>query len=100
MLFRSIKSTARLFGEKTPHWLIIFLILSIFLMFSALFITNPSQSNSLVIGMLGPATFGLHMLWQLTRLNIENNETLLLLFRANREAGLLPVLFFAIANML
>ena len=95
-----IKSTARLFAEKTPYWLIIFLILSIFLMFSALFITNPSQSNSLVIGMLGPVTFGLHMLWQLTRLNIENNETLLLLFRANREAGLLPVLFFAIANML
>ena len=95
-----LRSTARLFGDKTPYWLTVFLVLSIFFMISALLMANPSQPGALAVGILGPTAFGFHMLWQLIRLNIKSQETLLTLFRANREAGLLPVLFFAIATML
>jgi 4-hydroxybenzoate polyprenyltransferase len=95
-----LRSTARLFGDKTPYWLTVFLVLSVFFMISALLMANPLQSGALAVGILGPTAFGFHMLWQLIRLNIKSQDTLLTLFRANREAGLLPVLFFAIATML
>ena len=95
-----LRSTARLFGDKTPYWLTVFLVLSIFFMISALLMANPLQPGALAVGILGPTAFGFHMLWQLIRLNIKSQETLLTLFRTNREAGLLPVLFFAIATML
>jgi 4-hydroxybenzoate polyprenyltransferase len=37
----------------------------------------------------------LHMLWQLRRLDIDDPAVCLHLFRANRDTGLLPLLFFA-----
>jgi 4-hydroxybenzoate polyprenyltransferase len=37
------------------------------------------------------------MLWQMRKLDIDDTEILLVLFRSNRNAGLLPVLFFAAA---
>jgi 4-hydroxybenzoate polyprenyltransferase len=40
------------------------------------------------------------MIRQLRRLDINHSGTLIILFRSNRETGLLPVLFFAIAAML
>jgi len=40
------------------------------------------------------------VLWQMRQLDIDNVPLLLQLFRANREAGLIPVLFFAVAVML
>jgi 4-hydroxybenzoate polyprenyltransferase len=66
----------------------------------ALLIAIPLKDNVLIVALLGPITFGLHMIWQIVRLNTENKSNLLKLFRSNREAGLFPVLFFVIANML
>ena len=40
---------------------------------------------------------GWHMLWQMRRLDVNDHDRLLMLFRSNRDAGLLPVLFFAAA---
>jgi 4-hydroxybenzoate polyprenyltransferase len=40
---------------------------------------------------------GWHMAWQLTRFDPSDNAGLLRLFRSNRDAGLLPVLFSAVA---
>ena len=95
-----LKSTARLFGNKTHYWLTLFLLFSISAMIWALLITIPLKDNVLIVALLGPTTFGLHMIWQVISLNIQNKLNLLKLFRSNREAGLLPVLFFFIANML
>ena len=95
-----LKSTARLFGNKTHYWLILFLLFSFSAMIWALLIAIPLKDNVLIVALLGPITFGLHMIWQIVRLNTENKSNLLKLFRSNREAGLFPVLFFVIANML
>jgi len=37
------------------------------------------------------------MAWQLGRLDIDNGDVCLRLFRSNRDTGLLPALFFAVA---
>jgi 4-hydroxybenzoate polyprenyltransferase len=43
---------------------------------------------------------GWHMAWQLRKLDTEDPDTCLRLFRANRDAGLIPVLFLAAAALL
>jgi 4-hydroxybenzoate polyprenyltransferase len=40
---------------------------------------------------------GWHMVWQLARLDIDDGDTCLRLFRSNRDAGLIPVAAFALA---
>ncbi|MBN9887517.1 4-hydroxybenzoate octaprenyltransferase [Salipiger abyssi] len=94
-----VKSTARLFGDDaTPKWLARFLVVSIALMGLAIIAAAPrGEILQLVILIGGPWAMGWHMLWQLRRLDVNDNDRLLMLFRANRDAGLLPVLFFAAA---
>jgi len=95
-----VKSTARLFGYNSPLWLRLFLGLAVGLMTLAIWMANPSKELGLWVALLGPLSFGLHLTWQLQHLDLNQNSLLLRLFRANRETGLLPVLFFAIALML
>ena len=52
---------------------------------------------ALALAIAGACAMGGHMLWQLRRLRLDDNDRLLALFRSNRNAGLLPVLFFATA---
>ena len=49
----------------------------------------------LVIGLAAPWALGWHLLWQLRRLDIDNPDVCLMLFRSNRDAGLLAALFLA-----
>mgnify|MGYP006083340273 FL=1 len=95
-----VKSTARLFGNNSPRWLLLFLGLAVGLMSLAIWTAAPNKSLGLWVALLGPLGLGLHMTWQLGRLNINQSSILLKLFRTNRECGLLPVLFFALAAML
>ena len=95
-----VKSTARLFGSNSPYWLCLFLALAVGLMGLAIWAANPNNMLGLLIALLGPLGFGLHMIWQLNRLDLNNSIILLRLFRTNRSTGLFPVLFFAIAAML
>ena len=95
-----VKSTARLFGQNSPRWLSLFLGLAVSLMGIAIWIANPSNVLGLWVALLGPLSFGLHMAWQLSNLDINHSGILLTLFRTNRETGLLPVLFFTVAVML
>ncbi|MGB1235494.1 MAG: 4-hydroxybenzoate octaprenyltransferase [Planktomarina sp.] len=94
-----VKSTARLFGENTSKWLWGFVYLSALLMASAVEMTGASGWQ-LIIALIGVAGFAAHLIWQLRTMDINDNSTLLHLFRANRDAGLIPVPFFAIAAML
>ena len=55
---------------------------------------------TLVIALAGVWAMGWHMAWQLGRLDIENTELCMTLFRSNRDAGLLPALFFAVAAVI
>ncbi|MDO6728461.1 4-hydroxybenzoate octaprenyltransferase [Marinovum sp. 2_MG-2023] len=91
-----VKSTARLFGEATPIWLRRFLVAAVTLMGLAVLLAAPSgEILTLVVALAGPWALGWHMVWQMRMLDVDNMDRLLMLFRSNRNAGLLPVLFFA-----
>jgi len=94
-----VKSTARLFGDNTSAWLRGFFALSVLLMGAAVILAlAPSAGLATILAALvGVWAFGWHLAWQLRRLDINNADTCLRLFRANREAGLIPAVFFAIA---
>jgi 4-hydroxybenzoate polyprenyltransferase len=97
-----VKSTARLFGQDTARWLKFFLTASVTL-FAAGLIAALAPSVSvleLVVALGGVWAFGWHMAWQLRRLDIDDPDGCLRLFRSNRDAGLIPVLFLAIAYFL
>lgn len=96
-----VKSTARLFGERTPKWLALFLVLTVVLQSLAVIIAGIGGSSpALLFALLGPWAMGWHMQWQLRKLDLNDNDRLLVLFRSNRDAGLLPLPFFAIALLL
>ncbi len=96
-----VKSTARLFAEKTPQWLQLFQILTVALMGMAVIgATIERNPLSMVVALGGPWAMGLHMWWQLRRLNTDDTAILLKLFRSNRDTGLIPLLFFACALFL
>ncbi len=93
-----VKSTARLFAENTPKYLNGFLVLAVALMGIAILLAAPrGEILSLVLALGGPWAMGWHMMWQLRRLKLDDHDRLLSLFRSNRDAGLLPALFFAAA---
>ncbi|MFK7880336.1 4-hydroxybenzoate octaprenyltransferase [Roseobacter sp.] len=94
-----IKSTARLFGDKTAPWLRRFLMATVGLMgLAAIFAALPKASVlAMVFVLAGPWAMGWHMAWQLRGFDLDNSAKLLQLFRANRDAGLIPLLFFAAA---
>jgi 4-hydroxybenzoate polyprenyltransferase len=96
-----VKSTARLFGDKTSMWLRYFLIGTVLLLGLAVVIAAIDRSFlSLVVALGGPWAMGWHLMWQLGRFDAEDNDRLLMLFRSNRDAGLIPLLFFAVAFFL
>ncbi|MBO9466387.1 4-hydroxybenzoate octaprenyltransferase [Tropicibacter sp. R15_0] len=93
-----VKSTARLFAEDTPKYLAWFLVITVALMGIAVIAAAPDgEILQMVILLVGPWAMGWHLMWQLRRLKLDDNARLLELFRANRDAGLIPVLFFAAA---
>ncbi|MEM1236526.1 MAG: 4-hydroxybenzoate octaprenyltransferase [Pseudomonadota bacterium] len=93
-----VKSTARLFGDDTPRWLRYFLVTTVTLMAVAI-IGALIDASPLVmaIALGGPWAMGWHMAWQLRRLDTSDPELCMVLFRSNRDAGLLAALFFALA---
>lgn len=94
-----VKSTARLFGDKTAAWLRRFLAATVGLMGLAVVFSALPQANvlAMVLALAGPWAMGWHMAWQLRQLDIEDSAKLLRLFRANRDTGMIPLLFFAAA---
>ena len=93
-----VKSTALLFGDQTPNWLARFLILTVVLMACGTTLALIGANFLVMVLALGaPWAMGWHMVWQLRRLKMDDPDRLLVLFRSNRDAGLIPVLFFLIA---
>ena len=93
-----IKSTARLFGENTKIWLRGFLAVTIGLIGAAILVALVPGKNvlALIVALAGVWAMGWHLSWQLVRLKIDDADLCLRLFRSNRDAGLIPVLFFAV----
>ena len=93
-----VKSTARLFGDRSRVWLRGFLVATVVLMGLAVILAAGERSIlSLVIALGGPWALGWHLAWQLTRFDPEDGAGLLRIFRSNRDAGLIPLPFFAAA---
>ncbi|WP_233193010.1 4-hydroxybenzoate octaprenyltransferase [Acidimangrovimonas sediminis] len=96
-----VKSTARLFAQNTKPWLRAFLMISVALMAIAVIVALVDTANvlAMVLALAGVWGFGWHMAWQLRRLDIDAPDLCLTLFRSNRDTGLIPALFLAIAAL-
>jgi 4-hydroxybenzoate polyprenyltransferase len=93
-----VKSTARLFGRDTANWLAGFLVAAV--VFAALAACLAARTpGALVLALAGVAAFGLHLVRQLRRLDIDDAGVCLAIFRSNRDAGLLLVAGFAAAAL-
>ena len=95
-----VKSTARLFGDNTARWLRWFLVACV-IFFAAGLITaliDTSTPLQLSVALCGVWAFGWHLALQLRNLNTEDPAQCLKLFRSNRNAGLIPVAFLAVAH--
>lgn len=97
-----VKSTARLFGTATRGWLRGFMVATLTLMALAVILALLPSGNvlKLVLGIAGVWGLGWHLAWQLRQLDTEDPALCLRLFRSNRDAGLIPALFLAIAALL
>jgi 4-hydroxybenzoate polyprenyltransferase len=93
-----VKSTARLFGTNTETWLRGFLFATVVFMSLAVIYALSAVADPLKmsLGLAGAWAMGWHMNWQLGKLDIDDTDRCLALFRSNRDAGLLVALFLAI----
>lgn len=93
-----VKSTARLFGNASPRWLRGFMVATVSILGIAVIGSTIHLSVlALVIALGGPWAMGWHLAWQLRSFDADDGPRLLKLFRSNRDAGLIPVPFFAVA---
>ncbi|MEM8752883.1 MAG: 4-hydroxybenzoate octaprenyltransferase [Pseudomonadota bacterium] len=92
-----VKSTARLFGDDTARWLRVFAALATAgaAAAAALSLSGPA----LWTAMAGVAAYGAHMAWQLMRLDVDDPDLCLKLFRANRDTGLILFAGFFAAGL-
>jgi 4-hydroxybenzoate polyprenyltransferase len=95
-----VRSTARRFGERPGPWMRTFLALACVLMAAAVALALSHRPPALAVAFAGVAAFGGHLLWQIARFTPRDPAACLRLFRTNRDAGFLPLPFFAVAAML
>jgi 4-hydroxybenzoate polyprenyltransferase len=79
-----IKSTARLFGARTAQALVVFYSLAVVLIGVALALAGAGFA-----AWVGLAAFAIHLVWQISRLQIGDPARCLQIFKSNRDAGLL-----------
>jgi 4-hydroxybenzoate polyprenyltransferase len=84
-----IKSTALLFGERTRPLLALFYAIAVVLL--ALAGWSVGAGTVFALGLLA---FAAHLAWQVRRLDIDDPELCLVVFKSNRDAGL--ILFAAL----
>jgi 4-hydroxybenzoate polyprenyltransferase len=83
-LLIGIKSTALLFGERTPSMLAGFYAGAVVLIAAAGF-----MAGGRIIFAIGLIAFAAHLAWQVTKLDIDDPAHCLMLFKSNRDAGLI-----------
>lgn len=90
-----LKSTALKFGETTATWLTGFFLAAILFIAAAAIATGAGM-----VFYLGLAAGGAHAVWQLRKLDIDNSDLCLKMFRSNRDMGLIIFAAFAVDAML
>ena len=79
-----IKSTALLFGERTKPMLAAFYALAV-----ALIALAGWSAGAGIVFSLGLLAFAAHLSWQIRRLDIDDPANCLVVFKSNRDAGLI-----------
>jgi 4-hydroxybenzoate polyprenyltransferase len=79
-----IKSTALLFGDRTKRMLTLFYTLAVVLIGVAGLLAGGG-----LLFALGLAAFAIHLAWQIGRLDINNPDLCLAIFKSDRDAGLI-----------
>ncbi|WP_340107181.1 4-hydroxybenzoate octaprenyltransferase [Pikeienuella sp. HZG-20] len=92
-----VKSTARLFAERTHVWLIGFVALTTLGAGAAAALSLDGAA--LNVALVGVAAFGAHLAWQIRRLDIDDVAVCLRLFRSNRDTGLILLAGFLAAGL-
>ncbi len=97
-----VKSTARLFGEATRGWLWAFFALTVLSFGAAVILAHIREGRvlALVVSLGGVWAMGWHLAIQMQRLKLDDPASCLAVFRSNRDAGLIPLPFLAIAAWL
>ena len=83
-LLIGIKSTALLFGDRTPAMLASFYAAATVVIAAAGFLAGGG-----IVFTIGIITFAAHLAWQVTRIDIDDPAHCLALFKSNRDAGLI-----------
>ncbi|MFM2357109.1 MAG: hypothetical protein RLZZ528_2845 [Pseudomonadota bacterium] len=97
-----VRSTARLFGDRTGQWLGVFLVTTVVLLTAATLaaLLPTAGPLQLVLALAAPWGIGWHLWWQLRHLDTSDPNNCMRLFRSNRDAGLIAALFLAVAAAL
>jgi 4-hydroxybenzoate polyprenyltransferase len=97
-----VKSTARLFGDNSRQWLWGFFAVTILFMGAAVVLAHAPAGRvlAMVTALAGIWAMGWHIAWQMRRLDLDDPASCLDVFRSNRDAGLIPVPFLAVAAWL
>ncbi|MBL8573605.1 MAG: 4-hydroxybenzoate octaprenyltransferase [Hyphomicrobiaceae bacterium] len=77
-----VRSTARLFADATPRWLMALYGATLALLAGAFALAGVG-----LLAYVGLAGFAMHLAWQIARLDINDGDGCLRLFRSNRDAG-------------
>lgn len=93
-----VKSTARLFEENTVRWLTGFVIIAV--AGAGLAALMALSGAALFAALAGVAAYGAHLGWQIIRLDINDTDNCMKLFRANRNSGLILLAGFMVAGLL
>jgi 4-hydroxybenzoate polyprenyltransferase len=94
-----VKSTARLFGAATGHWLLGFQAVATILLAAAVVATG-TDGPALAVSLAGVLAFTAHLAWQWRELDIDDPDICLRLFRSNRDAGLILAAALGLAALL
>ena len=92
-----LKSTARLFDDATTPILAGFSTVAA--LCAAVAVAITLSGLSLAIALIAVAAYAAHLAWQLVRLDIDDSDVCLKLFRENRDAGLILFVGFLIAGL-
>ncbi|MFN3613577.1 MAG: 4-hydroxybenzoate octaprenyltransferase [Rubrimonas sp.] len=95
-----VKSTARLFAERTPQRLAQFSAAAVALIGAAVVRALWGDPLALAVAMTATLGFAAHLVWQLRRVDIQDPGTCLAIFRANCDAGLILAVGFTLASLI
>ena len=80
-----VKSTARLFADRTPTWLSVFSIVSAILLGIATYLACAERGFFRHYRHVGGASILTHLRWQMGRFDANDPNRLMMLFRSNRR---------------